>query len=222
MRNSLKPYVNQSVLCRGWVEDWEEIEGDQLRVLVKQVTVKKSDRHRRFNEIQKVSNEHHLNIFVPKSDYIPKRLDDVGFCGRVVHYTRSNGTHDFGVQTDPYVCLESKLSKIYEQNCAVIDNCQLSPETLFWCEEIMPARIAHLREQLEGAGDCLATFHGTYDSYTKELDDMEEESRKTALTIRSACANRKLRRQNKITYNFTVAPITYDQVSQGIAAAIKA
>ena len=222
MRNSLKPYVNQSVLCRGWIEDWEEIEGDQLRVLVKQVTVKKSDRHRRFDDIQKISTEHHLNIFVPQSDYVSKRLVDVGFCGRVVHYTRSNGTHDFGVQTDQYVDLESKLSRTYEQNSAVIRNCQLSPETLFWSEEVMPARIAYLREQLEGAGDCLATFHGTYDSYMKELDDLKEEAEKTAATIRSVCANRQLRRQNKIKYNFTVAPITYDQVSEGIAAAIKA
>ena len=39
MRDKLAPYLSQYVLCKGWIDDWEKIEDENYRVLIKQTTI---------------------------------------------------------------------------------------------------------------------------------------------------------------------------------------
>ena len=63
MRTVLIPYINQYVLAKGWITDWNDDEETQTRrVYVSNVIVKKADRNLTFDNQTLISKEDHLNF----------------------------------------------------------------------------------------------------------------------------------------------------------------
>ena len=68
MRDKLAPYLSQYVLCKGWIDDWEKIEDENYRVLIKQTTIKEPNKNVLFDDLKLISVEHHINLFLNPDD----------------------------------------------------------------------------------------------------------------------------------------------------------
>ena len=69
MRTSLAPHLDEYVLCKGWIGDWEDIkEYSTRRVFVLQPTIKQADKNLLYKEQKTISTEHHLNLFIKFED----------------------------------------------------------------------------------------------------------------------------------------------------------
>ena len=208
MRKALQPYVNQYVLGSGWITDWENMDNGSTRVYVAQPTLRKPNKHILFDNQEIISTEHHLNLFVDKDwlkqmqGWKAEKYKHIAFTGIVKHYTRSNGTHDFGVYPTPQSTLHTRLDLLAGATSAVNDHFSISPETLGWVEHVMPKVLGSLMDQLEEAGDRLPTFNGTYDSYKQEITDWLDLANRMSQVIRSVAGNRGFRRRHKIKKNF--------------------
>ena len=209
MRTALKPYVNQYVLCKGWIADWEQIpEKGIKRVYVSNPTIKKPDKTKLFKEQECISKEHHLNLFIKEEDL--KFYDTefgmhlpISFTGNIYEYTRKNGTTDFGVYPTKQSTLHYQLDWICDMSLEVVEHhSTISMETLVWFERVVKPKVANLTELLENAGDELPTFKSTYQNYKKELMLWNTAADKASNIIRSICSNRSFRRKHKVARNF--------------------
>ena len=119
MRKALQPYVNQYVLGKGWITDWEEMDGGITRIYVSQPTLRKPNKHILFDNQEIISTEHHLNLFIDQGlvetctdDWKAEKYKQIDFTGVVQHYTRSNGTHDFAIYPTPQSTLHNRLDNL--------------------------------------------------------------------------------------------------------------
>ena len=208
MRKVLQPYVNQYVLGKGWITDWEEMDGGVTRIYVSQPTLRKPNKHLLFEDQEVISTEHHLNFFIDQhwitctDEWTPEKYKQVGFAGVVQHYTRSNGTHDFGIYPTPQSTLHNSLDKLAEMTEYIGRLCKISPETLGWTEQVLPPVLTEYSRHLEEAGDRLPTFNGTYDFYKNEINEWFAAAEEISTKIRSICSNRAMRRKHKVKSNF--------------------
>ena len=208
MRKALQPYVNQYVLGRGWITDWEDMDNGVTRVYVAQPTLKKPDKHLLYEDQEIISTEHHLNLFIDKDwlegmeGWKAEKYKQIDFTGIVQHYTRSNGTHDFGVYPTPQSTLHKRLDLLAGASSVVAKHFRISPETLGWAEHVMPPILGAFMHHLEDAGDRLPTFNGTYDFYKKEITEWLDIAAYMSQVIRSICGNREFRRRHKVKKNF--------------------
>ncbi len=116
MRDKLAPYLSQYVLCKGWIDDWEKIEDENYRVLIKQTTIKEPNKNVLFDDLKLISVEHHINLFLNPDDVKDglKRLEEIYFTGNINRYRRSDGSYDYGVYPMKYSSLHNEIDALYE------------------------------------------------------------------------------------------------------------
>ena len=221
MRNKLKSHVGQYVMCRGWITDWEELEDDVTRIYIKNPLIKIPNREVRFDNLKVLSKEDHINLFI-NNEHLGRhtlaRYKPVDFAGSVYHYTRSNGTHDYGVQTEPFSFLDKKITHFIEVSNRITDKFSISPESLAWTAEIAPVILENMLEDLEASGDHLPTFNGTYPEYKKLLEKTRVKTAENARQIRCVASSRKLRREYGVKSNFCQEPLDIDAIAPRLEA----
>lgn len=207
-RCALSPYIGKFILAKGWIEDWKDLK-DVRRYYISQPTIKKADKNTRWDELETISTEHHINLFIPKEDLYSvrggelKMYESVSFAGIIKKYTRKDGSYDWGVKTLPQSNIEYTLQKMktYVMDAANA-NGRYSREFLMALEFVIKKNLKELEQHLEDAGDLLPTFDGTYSSYKDELKHWMNCTDDIIRYIRCSCSNRRLRRKHKIPYNF--------------------
>lgn len=207
-RCALSPYIDKFVLGKGWIEDWKDL-NDVRQYYISQPTIKRADKNTRWEGLETISTEHHINLFIPKNDLNSvkdvelKMYDSVSFAGVIKRYTRKDGSYDWGVKTLPQSSIEYTLKRMrtYVMDAAK-DNGRYSREFLIALEFVVKKNLKELEQNLEDAGDLLSTFDGTYSSYKDELKDWMNCTDDIIRHIRYSCSNRKLRRKHKIKCNF--------------------
>ena len=207
MRNELAPYLHQYVLCKGWINSYEDLE-DAKRVCISQPTLRKPNKNVLFQNQEKIATVHHLNLFIKWED-----LDDyhteitphstLEFTGFVNHYTRSDGSQDYGIFPTKQSRLHYQLKLIGDVAYGIADKCPYSPEMLYYCKELALPGLNHCLEELERAGDYLPTFFHTYSEYKASLNEWIEAIQSISKVIETACQSRASRRLHKIKTNFS-------------------
>ena len=198
-----------------WITDWEELEDDVTRIYIKNPLIKIPNREVRFDDLEVLSREDHINLFLGAEHlgrHTLARYKPVEFAGSVYHYTRSNGTHDYGVQTEPFSFLEVSNR--------ITDKFSISPESLAWTAEIAPVILENMLEDLEASGDLLPTFDGTYTEYKKLLEKTRVKTAENARQIRCVASSRKLRREYGVKSNFCLQPLDMDAITPRLEAMI--
>lgn len=221
MRSKLKTYVGQHVLCRGWVTEWEELEDGITRVFVKNPTIKKANKDILFQDQDVLSKEDHINLFLHAEhleNYELTRYRAIDFGGSVYHYTRSNGTHDYGIKTEAMSCLHLDIDRFLNTTNRILRACPFSPECLVWSEECAPVIMERLKRRLDEAGDLLATFETTYSECKKRINDCSHACKENAKQIRVVASNRKLRRAYGIKSNFCLDQMDLDVIGPRLAS----
>ena len=217
MRDNLAPYIKKFVLCKGWIEDWKEMDNEITRVYIKHPVIKEPNKDVLFDDLKVISKEHHINLFV-KNEQIGeslKRLEEIYFNGIVSQYRRSNGTIDYGITPLPlFSALHTEIDFVYEDMEG-----RLSPKAsdfitqrnLIEFEFKYLHKLIKLDEKLENAGDRLPTFSHTYGEYKQMINEVIEDISYGIKFIRGVCSSRKLRRAYGVPFNFAQHIPTYQQ-----------
>ena len=216
MRDKLAPYLSQYVLCKGWIDDWEKIEDENYRVLIKQTTIKEPNKNVLFDDLKLISVEHHINLFLNPDDVKDglKRLEEIYFTGNINRYRRSDGSYDYGIYPMKYSSLHNEIDALYEDMSG-----RLTPkpmnfatrENLTLFEFGYKPRLFRIEEKLEQSGNNLPTFYATYNQYKEMIEEVRDELLVGIKWIRGACSNRKFRRAYGIKENFAETIPTYEK-----------
>ncbi|QNI81676.1 hypothetical protein SynRS9907_00824 [Synechococcus sp. RS9907] len=142
----------------------------------------------------------------------------VEFAGSVYHYTRSNGTHDYGIQTEPFSFFDKKLNRFIETSNRITSEFSISIESLTWTEKIAPIILENMLEDLEASGDLLPTFDGTYSDFKGLIEKTKTTTAENARQIRCIASSRKLRREYGVKSNFCLEPIDLDSIRPRLEA----
>jgi len=220
MRSTLEKHNNQYVLCKGWITDWERIDETTFRAYITKPTIKKPNKDVVFDELETISVEHHINLFVKhtKCEKIPyKKYDCVVFAGIIRNYRRKNGTTDYGV----YPMAHSSLHKHLKNMAHLVNETtkglsQTSVEALIHLETNVKPYIAELENELKNAGDYLPTFYHNYSFYEMEIKKWKQLITEECNKIRTIHSNRKLRRRYGLKDNQAAYVPTYD-FEKGVA-----
>lgn len=208
MRIDLANYINQYVLCKGWITGWEQINENTFRAYIEKPVVKKPNKNAVWDDLETISKEHHINLFLPyniEKGNPYKRYACVTFAGYIKQYTRSDGTTDYGVYPIAQSTLHQELLEMDDYVKSVNDEFSTtSVETLMHLEKNVKPYILHLEEELEDAGDLLPTFYHNYDFYKKEINEWKNSIGHLCNIIRTIHSNRRLRRQYKIKENLAI------------------
>ena len=205
MRTVLIPYINQYVLAKGWITDWNDDEETQTRrVYASNVIVKKADRNLTFDNQTLISKEDHLNFFIP-INYIPTNFYEKYTClalaGYITEYTRKDGSIDYGLTPIKQSMIEERIRAVSDGADLMTSNKLLTPQTLLTLYSLKQ-QVIECDEELEKAGDFLPTFYSSYAEYKEEIKEWIEVLDKGIATINSVCSNRAMRRKHKIKHNF--------------------
>ena len=205
MRTVLIPYINQYVLAKGWITDWNDDEETQTRrVYVSNVIVKKADKNLTFDNQTLISKEDHLNFFIP-INYIPTNFYEKYTClalaGYITEYTRKDGSIDYGLTPIKQSMIEERIRAVSDGADLMTSNKLLTPQTLLTLYSLKQ-QVIECDEELEKAGDFLPTFYSSYAEYKEEIKEWIEVLDKGIATINSVCSNRAMRRKHKIKHNF--------------------
>jgi hypothetical protein len=203
MRTALLPHLNQLILCKGWINSWEDFKSTQTRrVCVKQPTIKVANKNTLFANQQVISTEHHINLFIPynlleqyEAHFITH--SPISFSGEVVEYQRLNGSVDYGITANPQHRLHLDLERL---SLALVDIGRAYPfatTTLAFYEHTALPQIMALEERLEQAGNALLTFEKTYADYKELLVDMRAAIGKAIEHIECYTSSRAYRRSEK-------------------------
>ena len=205
MRQKLANNLNEYVLCKGWIGDWEDMnECSTRRVLVKQPTVKKADKNTLFPYQETISTEHHLNLFIKFEDL--SRYDTVWeinhtiqFAGVVEGYIRSNGTTDYGVYGTKQSTISFQLERFIQ---SIKETCHQNPEDidLSFLEQQLKTLMV-IATEVDEAGDRLPTFTKTYEDYRDILSALGWVIPKTIREAKAFLASRDFRRSKKVRKN---------------------
>lgn len=214
MRVELREYINQYVLCKGWITDWKQINDTTFRAYIDKPIIKKPNKDVLFDDLETISIEHHVNLFLNyniKDGNPYTRYSCVLFAGYIREYTRKDGTTDYGVYPIAQSTLHQELLHMENYVNAVTEDCsKTSVEALMHFETNVKPYILHLQEELIDAGDFLPTFYHTYDFYQKEIQEWKEMISKLCKLIRTIHSNRKMRRKNNIKENLAVYVPEFD------------
>lgn len=208
MRIELADYLNQYVLCKGWITGWEQINEKTFRAYIDKPVIKKPNKDAVFDDLETISIENHINLFLPynvKNGNPYNKYDCVVFTGYIREYTRKDGTKDYGV----YPIAQSTLHEELFEMAAYVKRIQeeyprTSVKALLHLEQHVKPYILHLEEELEDAGDLLPTFYHTYDFYHTEIQEWKQMISLVCKLIRVIHSNRKFRRKNKIKENYAI------------------
>ena len=205
MRTVLIPYINQYVLAKGWITDWNDDEETQTRrVYVSNVIVKKADKNLTFDNQTLISKEDHLNFFIP-INYIPTNFYEKYTClalaGYITEYTRKDGSIDYGLTPIKQSMIEERIRAVSDGADLMTSNKLLTPQTLLTLYSLKQ-QVIECDEELEKVGDFLPTFYSSYAEYKEEIKEWIEVLDKGIATINSVCSNRAMRRKHKIKHNF--------------------
>jgi len=181
MRTSLAPYLNEFVLCRGWISFWEELtEQSTRRVVVSQTTIKKADIHRLYKDQEVISTEHHLNLFIKHDDLLNYETlfqlnETINFTGVIEKYTRGDGTQDYGVYANQQSTLPYEIEKLVKGFDDAIKSFDDFEKSLDYIENhAYPKSIELLTRMrdIDESKNMLPTFHKTFTQYVKELAEV--------------------------------------------------
>ncbi|WP_188021887.1 hypothetical protein [Synechococcus sp. RS9907] len=208
-------------MCRGWITDWEELEDGITRIYINNPLIKIPNKDVRFDNLEVLSKEDHINLFI-KDEHIGRHTlamyKPVEFAGSVYHYTRSNGTHDYGIQTEPFSFFDKKLNRFIETSNRITSEFSISIESLTWTEKIAPIILENMLEDLEASGDLLPTFDGTYSDFKGLIEKTKTTTAENARQIRCIASSRKLRREYGVKSNFCLEPIDLDSIRPRLEA----
>ena len=208
MRTALMPYENQFVLAKGWITDWKDDEKTQKRrIYVSNVMVKKADKNRSFNNQLLISEEDHLNFFIPMDHlpYIPcEKYKCLALAGFIHKYNRSNGSMDYGINLIDQSLAEDHIFEVCERAKAMTSIKLLTPKSLNTLHSLKK-QIIECEKELEDAGDLLPTFYNSYAEYKRLISILKDSFEQGILVINSVCSNRALRRKHGIKNNFASA-----------------
>ena len=206
MRTSLSKHLNEFVLCRGWIGVWEDFPYSKTRrITVNQPTITKPNKRLLFKDQEVISTENHLNLFVKFEDLINydtrffELNEPIHFSGMVEHYTRKDGSNDFGIYATKQSTIVFEVEKLKR---AIVD-CNTFGDREFLINYAYN-KVQELIESVKSFDDCLPTFHQTYDDLMKSLLDIDETIKKRIEVINyleSYKPNRESRRQNKAFVN---------------------
>ena len=180
MRTSLSKHLNEYVLCRGWIGEWEDFLYNQTRrITILQPTIKKPDKQLLFKDQEVISTATHLNLFVKFEDLINydtrffELNEPIHFSGMVEHYTRKDGSNDFGIYATKQSTIVFEVEKLKR---AIVD-CNTFGDKEFLINYAYN-KVQELIESVKSFDDCLPTFHQTYDDLMKSLLDIDETIKK--------------------------------------------
>ena len=216
MRVDLANYTNQYVLCKGWITDWRRIDDTTIRIYIEKPVIKKPNKDLVFDDLDLISIEHHINLFLPCSDYDFKqmpyeRYECVTFAGYINQYTRKDGTTDYGVYPVKQSRLHQDLMEMDDYMNEIKERFSTySTEALIHLEKNVKPHIMHLQEELVDAGDLLPTFFHTYEYYEEEIELWKRLTTKLCKIIRVIHSNRRLRRRYKVAENLAIYIPEYD------------
>ena len=115
MRDKLAPHLNEFVLCKGWIEDWKSVDENITQVYIKNPLIKEANKNVLFDDLNLISKEHHINLFLEKEHSQDlRRLEEIFFNGVISQYTRSNGTKDYGIKPEPFSSLHTEIDALFD------------------------------------------------------------------------------------------------------------
>ena len=205
MRNLLIPYLNQSVLGRGWIVDWRDDTESQIRrVSVSNITLKKADKELKFADQILISKEDHLNFFVSSENMDPsecKKYDCITIAGYIHQYYRKDGSIDYGVKQIGQPCLDERLVAVFNRAGLMMKNKAPTPQS-YSTLCLLREELDVIELELENVGNLLPTFFRTYSQYKTELAETKGCLDYAIKHIYSLCCNRSFRRKHGISKNF--------------------
>ena len=236
-RDALRPYIGQFVLGLGWISDWEDIKDKKtMRFYIQQPTIKLPNKEEVYENLQTVSTEHHINLFISYEDMsddgseiewskIYGKYTQVSFCGYIEEYIRKDGSVDYGVRPTKQSHLHNDLLSLQNLLTKVLDTyAPKDASSLYMIETEIKPEIVRLEKELEVAGECLPTFYHTYSYYKKEIQDWKECMTTLTNFIRSIHSNRAMRRKYKVqnksallipTFSFETNKFDYSKINNG-------
>ena len=218
MRDKLAPHLNEFVLCKGWIEDWKSVDENITQVYIKNPVIKEANKNVLFDDLNLISKEHHINLFLEKEHSQDlRRLEEIFFNGVISQYTRSNGTKDYGIKPEPFSSLHTEIDALFddlEVNFKKRPKDFVTKGTLITYELKLSPRLDKVQKKVEEAGDKLPTFYYTFSQYKEMIKELTDELKERIKFIRHICSNRKLRRQFGVEYNFALSIPTYEDVKE--------
>ena len=218
MRDKLAPHLNEFVLCKGWIEDWKSVDENITQVYIKNPLIKEANKNVLFDDLNLISKEHHINLFLEKEHSQDlRRLEEIFFNGVISQYTRSNGTKDYGIKPEPFSSLHTEIDALFDDleiNFKKRPKDFVTKGTLITYELKLSPRLDKVQKKVEEAGDKLPTFYYTFSQYKEMIKELTDELKERIKFIRHICSNRKLRRQFGVEYNFALSIPTYEDVKE--------
>ncbi len=207
MRTSLAPYLNDFVLCRGWIAFWEELkEHATRRVVISQATIKKADKDLLYEKQEVISTEHHLNLFIkhedlPNYEMIFELNEIINFTGVVEEYTRTDGSRDYGIYANKQSTLPfeiEKLRKGFDEALNSIEDFEKSLEYLKnYAKPKTRELLLRFKEIEDGGKNNFPTFHKTLKGYATVLADLYFSIPDTISSYENYVSSRHYRRSKK-------------------------
>ena len=176
MRNKLASYVGEFIHARGWIASWTDFKVDGVRsVIVANPTLTKPNRDCRFDEQEIISKESHLNLFIKHDDLLLYDTtfeihQPINFSGLIENYSRSDGTHDYGVYPTKQSNIHFEIKNLLVSS--LFNRLQISETSIDYLRDYAIPRFDEILKELDACGDQLPTFRHTYGEY-KDLLKLE-------------------------------------------------
>ena len=206
MRSKLSTHKHKYIVGKGWITDWKLIpENNVFRAYISKPTIKEPDKHKRYEDLELISREDHINLFINTNADYPimqyKRYDCVSFAGIVEPYRRKDGSQDWGVKPVPQSTMEYQIQNLIAAIEVFAGLNDYSAKALCYAEEKLKPKLKRIEENLDAAGDLLPTFSRTYDEYKEELADLKVLLVQFTKKLRCIHSSRQLRRKYKVKSN---------------------
>lgn len=195
MRSSLAQHHGALLLCCGWILHWKDLpESGCRQVTIGNPTFKAPNPFLRFDELELVGKEEHVNLFIPYKhlpSYDTRFLlnDKIFFCGFVQEYIRRDGSCDYGIASIAQNPISRKIEKLNSQ----LEYARSYPrsDTLSLIEGVILTSVEDLTTEIHNLGDHLPTFIQSKGEMLKELKSIQ----KDASNIRNILNSRQYRRK---------------------------
>jgi hypothetical protein len=195
MRSSLAQHHGALLMCCGWILHWKDLpESGCRQVTIGNPTFKAPNPFRRFDKLELVGKEEHVNLFIPYkhlATYDARFLlsEKIFFCGFVQEYTRRDGSCDYGIASIAQNPISRKIEKLNSQlECA---RSYPSSDTLSLVEGVILTSVEDLTKEIHDLGDHLPTFIQSKGEMLEELKSIQ----KVASCIRNIMNSRQYRRK---------------------------
>ncbi len=212
---SLSSFNNEFVFGMGWIDQWMDLDDDQVRYVIKNPIFKKPNKKFLFDDLPILTKEDHINLFLSKSNvndiiiYTRKnapveKYEKITFSGIIKGYMRKDGSFDYGIHPNIFFNLHWDLEDLNEEVDDFLEKKDLmTKETLMYLEYRLKPKIHSYRRKLEDSGDQLPTFVNTYQDYVDELERHLDGVQNYINMIRTHSSSRKFRRIFKVKNNFS-------------------